>query len=124
MTRLSLGIDILLQRDPGLLEARDDMGNTPLLFMAVDSFQPGHYYVRRTHVESLLKAGADPTVCDVNGMTVLMKTIALRSPIQDDMKTNGMLQRFIRATFSQTRIIEVASSASHSNTTTCDSPDE
>jgi ankyrin repeat protein len=65
---------VFLSRDAGLLEARDDMGNTPLLcaFGSRPCVVITSFYILYREVKLLLAAGADPFVWNAAGETVLM----------------------------------------------------
>jgi ankyrin repeat protein len=96
---ISLGVSVLKERDPGLLEARDDMGNTPLLFMVDEGSKPGCHRLVDEHLERLIKVGADPTACDVNGATALMKVMKYKS----DCTRKYILTTLLRAVKKRSR---------------------
>jgi hypothetical protein len=96
VTILSALLNVFLARDPGLLEARDDKGNAPLLFIFADgNFDRYHVFGK---AEALLDAGADPTVCDAMGETVLMKVMRYNS----DYPRNQLISEVIKGILSRT----------------------
>jgi hypothetical protein len=82
--------NVFLPRDPGLLEARDDKGNTALLSAFVDNVNSLIVFHK---AEAMLEAGADPTVCDVQGETVLMKAMSCR----EDYKSKKFISKVIKS---------------------------
>jgi hypothetical protein len=127
------------------------MGNTPLLFLVDEGSQSAYDIFVDDYLEHLVNAGADPTVCDVNGATALMKLMRYK----DDCTRKYILTTFLRATFALPRTLgaptpsaslaytstsstaasapdashstsstsDTASSASHTDTTSCLSSD-
>jgi ankyrin repeat protein len=80
--------NVFLPRDPSLVEARDDNGNTALLSAFVDNADRNTVFFK---ADAMLEAGADPTVCDVQGETVLMKAMCCR----DDYYSNNFISELI-----------------------------
>jgi ankyrin repeat protein len=87
--------NVFLPRDPGLLEARDGKGNTALLSAFVDIVDSDVVFYK---AEAMLEAGADPTVCDALGETVLMK--AMRN--ERDYCSNKFISKVIDSMLSRT----------------------
>jgi ankyrin repeat protein len=117
-------LHLLLARDPGMLECRDHMGQTPLMAMVAASrkypwliralLDAGvdvravdrrgfsalfHLFTKgiaaysgdaevREILQMLLQAGADPTICGVEGETLLMR--AVEPPGSDRVRTRVM----------------------------------
>jgi ankyrin repeat protein len=101
-TILSALLNVFLARDPGLLEARDDKGNTPLSFI----FAAGNcdrYYVIDKAV-ALLDAGADPTVCCPNGESVLMKPMKYNA----DGNSSKLISKVCKCILSRTHSVSHA----------------
>jgi ankyrin repeat protein len=67
---LPLVLKTLCMHDPGMLEAVDDRGRTPLVAWAQD-----HCVRAQEGLQLLLAVGANPLACDGDGMTVLMVLI-------------------------------------------------
>jgi hypothetical protein len=89
-------LNTLLKHDPGLLEARDIMGKTPLLLIFpsdVESKYSRSGYRLFDVAEVLLDAGADPTACDDDGETLFMKMMAY----EDDCFKDSFATRVIEA---------------------------
>jgi hypothetical protein len=82
--------NVFLPRDPSLLEARDGKGNTALLSAFVDNVNSHIVFYK---AEAMLEAGADPTVCDALGETVLMKAMCCR----DDYYGNKFISKVIKS---------------------------
>jgi ankyrin repeat protein len=82
--------NVFLPRDPGLLEARDDKGNTALLSAFVDNVNSDIVFDK---ARAMLEAGADPTVCDAVGETVLMKAMK----IDEDYYRNNIISKVIES---------------------------
>jgi hypothetical protein len=92
-TSLPVLLNVFLAHNPGMLEARDDMGDTPLL----SSFAAGdiEYVYGFDKTNALMDAGADPTVCNALGETVLMK--ATRCNAVGETVMNEMRYEFDRS---------------------------
>jgi ankyrin repeat protein len=85
-------LNTLLKHDPGLLEARDIIGKTPLLLIFPSDTESAGYRMF-DDAEALLDAGADPTACDDDGETLFMKLMAY----EDDYFKDSFTVRVIEA---------------------------
>jgi ankyrin repeat protein len=101
--------NVFLPRDPGLLEARDDKGNTALLSAFVDNVNSDIVFDK---AEAMLEAGADPTVYDVQGETVLMKAMK----IDEDYYSNKFISKVIDSMLKRT--LSVSNTTPHVDTPT------
>jgi hypothetical protein len=82
--------NVFLPRDPGLLEARDGKGNTALLSAFVDIVDSD---IVLDKARAMLESGADPTVCDAMGETVLMKAMRCKG----DYHRNELISKVIKS---------------------------
>jgi hypothetical protein len=82
--------NVFLPRDPGLLEARDGKGNTALLSAFVDIVDSPIVFDK---AGAMLESGADPTVCDAMGETVLMKAMRCKG----DYHRNELISKVIKS---------------------------
>jgi hypothetical protein len=78
-----------------LLEARDDKGNTALLSAFLDNVNSN---IVLDKAEAMLEAGANPTVCDALGETVLMKAMRY----ERDYYSNKFISKVIKSILSRT----------------------